>query len=103
MPPGYAAEMVPFDPSVGEIRVHYAGFFDPGFGWHPTRTGGTPAVLEVRAHETAFVLEHGQVAARLEYSRMREEPADLYGSGIGSAYHAQGLTLSKQFTEWARR
>ena len=100
IPPGHAAEMVPYDPAVGEIRVHYAGFFDPGFGCGHGRSGGTRAVLEVRAHETAVALQHGQAVARLEYSRMREAPAELYGKSIGSAYHAQGLALSKQFTEW---
>ena len=40
--------MVPYDTMVGEFRVHYAGFFDPGFGFHNARGGGTKAVL-VRA------------------------------------------------------
>lgn len=97
VPPGHAAEMVPFDPSVGELRVHYAGFFDPGFGWHPDHGRGTRAVLEVRAHDTPFVLEHGQIVGRLEYSRMRERPRKLYGHAIGSSYHDQRLALSKQF------
>ena len=101
IPPEHAAEMVPFDPAVGEIRVHYAGFFDPGFGWNEDQGRGTRAVLEVRAHETPFALEHGQVVATLEYSRMLAQPTELYGKSIGSAYHSQGLALSKQFTKWA--
>ena len=93
IPPDYAAEMVPFDPLVGEFRVHYAGFFDPGFGH------GTPsrAVLEVRSREVPFILEHGQVVARLSYERMAETPETLYGSGIKSNYQAQSLKLSKHF------
>ena len=96
VPADYAAEMVPFDPSVGELRVHYAGFFDPGFGDGPAARGAC-AVLEVRAHEIPFVIEHGQVVARLEYSRMAERPDRQYGAGIGSSYQHQGLALGKQF------
>ena len=97
VPPDYAAEMVPFDPSVGEFRIHYAGFFDPGFGMAGEQ--GTPGVLEVRAHETPFAMEHGQTVGRLEYSRTLAPPRRLYGQRIGSSYHAQGLTLSKQFRQ----
>lgn len=91
--PTVAAEMVPFDPSVGEFRIHYAGFFDPGFGYEEK----TRAVLEVRAHEVPFVIEHGQVVGRLVYSQLREAPDRLYGASIGSSYQRQGLALSKQF------
>lgn len=97
VPPDYAAEMVPFDPLVGEFRVHYAGFFDPGFGHSDTGGGGSRAVLEVRSHEVPFILEHGQIVCRLVYERMAERPRFLYGSGIGSHYQAQGLKLSKHF------
>jgi dCTP deaminase len=97
VPPDYAAEMVPFDPLVGEFRVHYAGFFDPGFGHSATGGGGSRAVLEVRSHEVPFILEHGQIVCRLVYERMSERPRFLYGSGIGSHYQAQGLKLSKHF------
>ena len=97
VPPHYAAEMTPFDPLVGEFRVHYAGFFDPGFGHSVTGGGGSRAVMEVRSHEVPFILEHGQIVCRLVYERMAERPKFLYGSAIGSNYQAQGLKLSKHF------
>ena len=97
VPPEYAAEMVPFDPSVGEFRIHYAGFFDPGFGYGDRDITGTRAVMEVRAHEVPFVIEHGQMVGRLDYEQMLDVPKKIYGSAIGSAYQRQGLALSKQF------
>jgi dCTP deaminase len=97
VPPLYAAEMTPFDPLVGEFRVHYAGFFDPGFGHSQAGGAGSRAVLEVRSHEVPFILEHGQIVGRLIYERMLERPAALYGTGAGSNYQAQGLKLSKHF------
>jgi dCTP deaminase len=97
VPPDYAAEMVPFDPLVGEFRVHYAGFFDPGFGYAGAGGLGARAVLEVRSREVPFILEHGQIVGRLVYERMLAPPNQLYGSGIGSNYQAQGLKLSKHF------
>lgn len=100
IPPDCAAEMVPYDVQVGEFRVHYAGFFDPGFGWDPNGGPGTKAVLEVRSHEVPFLLEHGQAVGRLVYDRLAAIPNQLYGSGIGSSYHGQSLTLSKHFRPW---
>jgi len=97
VPPDYAAEMVPFDPLVGEFRVHYAGFFDPGFGYAGAGGKGARAVLEVRSREVPFILEHGQVVGRLIYERMLARPDKLYGEGIGSNYQAQSLKLSKHF------
>jgi len=97
VPPDYAAEMVPFDPLVGEFRVHYAGFFDPGFGYAGSGGTGSRAVLEVRSREVPFILEHGQIVGRLVYENMMARPDQLYGSGIGSNYQAQGLKLSKHF------
>jgi dCTP deaminase len=97
VPPDYAAEMVPFDPLVGEFRVHYAGFFDPGFGYEGAGGRGARAVLEVRSREVPFILEHGQIVGRLVYERMLARPEKLYGQGIGSNYQAQGLKLSKHF------
>jgi dCTP deaminase len=97
VPPLYAAEMTPFDPLVGEFRVHYAGFFDPGFGHAPAGGSGARAVLEVRSHEVPFILEHGQIVGRLVYEHMQERPQGLYGMGVGSNYQAQGLKLSKHF------
>ena len=97
VPPNYAAEMVPFDPLVGEFRVHYAGFFDPGFGYAGSGGSGSRAVLEVRSREVPFILEHGQIVGRLVYEKMLARPDQLYGSGIGSNYQAQGLKLSKHF------
>ena len=97
VPPDFAAEMVPFDPLVGEFRVHYAGFFDPGFGYAGSGGLGSRAVLEVRSREVPFILEHGQVVGRLVYEKMLARPDKLYGTGIGSNYQAQGLKLSKHF------
>ncbi|MEM8796449.1 MAG: 2'-deoxycytidine 5'-triphosphate deaminase [Pseudomonadota bacterium] len=97
VPPDYAAEMVPFDPLVGEFRVHYAGFFDPGFGHSAVGGMGSRAVLEVRSHEVPFILEHGQTVGRLVYERMLERPKALYGEIRTSNYQGQGLKLSKHF------
>jgi len=97
VPPAYAAEMVPFDPLVGEFRVHYAGFFDPGFGHSGAGGTGSRAVLEVRSREVPFLLGHGQTIGRLVYERLAEKPDRLYGSGLGSNYQAQTLKLSKHF------
>ena len=97
VPPDYAAEMVPFDPLVGEFRVHYAGFFDPGFGYEGSGGRGARAVLEVRSREVPFILEHGQIVGRLVYETMMARPEALYGTGIGSNYQAQSLKLSKHF------
>ncbi len=97
VPPDYAAEMVPFDPLVGEFRVHYAGFFDPGFGHVAAGGRGARAVLEVRSREVPFILEHVQIVGRLVYERMLQRPTSLYGERLGSNYQAQGLKLSKHF------
>ncbi len=97
IPPSHAAEMVPYVAMVGEFRVHYAGFFDPGFGWAAAGGTGSRGVLEVRCHEAPFVLEHGQIVGRLVYEKMDEEPEQLYGAGIASNYQGQGLKLSKHF------
>jgi dCTP deaminase len=97
VPPEFAAEMVPFDPSDGEFRIHYAGFFDPGFGYGSNDIKGTPAVLEVRAHEVPFLMEHGQLVGRLNYMPLLSRPQKIYGTNIGSSYQHQALTLSKQF------
>jgi dCTP deaminase len=97
IPPDYAAEMAPYLAMVGEFRVHYAGFFDPGFGHRDAGGVGSRGVLEVRCHEAPFVLEHGQVVGRLVYERMSARPETLYGAGIASNYQGQGLKLAKQF------
>lgn len=97
IPPDYAAEMAPYLAMVGEFRVHYAGFFDPGFGHADAGGAGSRGVLEVRCHEAPFVLEHGQVVGRLVYERMSERPDTLYGRAIKSNYQGQGLKLAKQF------
>ena len=97
VPPDVAAEMTPFDPLVGEFRVHYAGFFDPGFGHRQAGGAGSRAVLEVRSHEVPFILEHGQVVGRLVYEHMLSRPKALYGADLKSNYQAQGLKLSKHF------
>jgi dCTP deaminase len=97
IPPMYAAEMAPFLAMVGEFRVHYAGFFDPGFGHDAAGGTGSRGVLEVRCHEAPFVLEHGQVVGRLVYEQMQELPTELYGAALKSNYQGQGLKLSKHF------
>ena len=97
VPPDHAAEMTPFDPLVGEFRVHYAGFFDPGFGHAESGGSGSRAVLEVRSRDVPFILEDGQTVGRLVYERMEAVPDQLYGSGLGSNYQAQSLKLSKHF------
>lgn len=97
VPPMYAAEMVPFNPLVGEFRVHYAGFMDPGFGHAEAGGSGARVVLEVRSHKVPFILEDGQIIGRLIYERMAAKPDKLYGLDLGSNYQAQGLKLSKHF------
>ena len=101
VPPDFAAEMLPYDTRAGEFRVHYAGFFDPGFGWDPVtkKAGSSRGVLEVRSHEVPFVLEHGQRVGWLSYERMAERPQVLYGREIASHYQGQDLKLAKQFKE----
>ncbi len=100
VPPYLAAEMVPFDSASGEFRVHYAGFFDPGFGWDG-RASGSKAVLEVRSYGVSFMLEHGQIVGWLNYSRLASGPPEkLYGHAIKSNYQGQGVALAKHFKPW---
>jgi dCTP deaminase len=99
VPPDHAAEMVAYDTMVGEFRVHYAGFFDPGFGWG--EGPGSKAVLEVRSHDVPFVLEHGQTIGWLRYERLAGTPDRVYGADLGSSYQGQGLKLGKHFRPWA--
>ena len=96
VPPGLAAEMIAYDTLVGEFRVHYAGFFDPGFG---DVSGGAKAVLEVRSYEVPFVIEDGQIVGRLAYERLTVQPERLYGVHVSSSYQRQGLRLSKHFKQ----
>jgi dCTP deaminase len=97
VPPTFAAELVPYDPSMGELRIHYAGFFDPGFGYGLSDILGSKAVLEVRAHEVPVFMEDKQIIGRLIYGRMMAQPERVYGASIGSNYQQQGSMLSKQF------
>jgi dCTP deaminase len=97
IPLDHAAEMVPFNPLVGEFRVHYAGFFDPGFGFEPGKPPSARAVLEVRSREVPFILEHGQIVGRLVFERLTDPPPEAYGAGLGSNYQGQDLKLSKHF------
>jgi dCTP deaminase len=97
IPPTHAAEMVPFNRMMGEFVNHYAGFFDPGFGWSEAGGAGSRAVLEVRSHKTPFILEDGQTVGSLVFERLTEIPSRIYGARIGSHYQAQGLKLSKHF------
>jgi dCTP deaminase len=98
VPPDLAAEMTAYDPTSGELRTHYAGFFDPGFGFDPAGGfRGSRAALEVRAHDVPFMVENGQSVCKLTFERMLEEPTALYGTGIGSSYQQQEETLSRYF------
>jgi len=98
IPPTLAAEMTAYDPTSGELRTHYAGFFDPGFGFDPTGGfKGSRAALEVRAHDVPFMVENGQAVCKLTFEQMLEEPTSLYGAGIGSSYQQQQETLSRYF------
>lgn len=97
VPPDHAADMVPYDPAMGEFRIHYAGFFDPGFGYGNDDVKGTRAILEVRSHEAPFLLEDGQTVGRLIYERLLARSSKVYGLSIGSSYQRQGMALSKQF------
>ena len=97
--PEYAAEMTAYDPSSGELRTHYAGFFDPGFGFGENgNLRGVQPVLEVRAHDVPFMVEHGQKVCTLTFEKMLQAPEKLYGAEIGSSYQGQGLILSKHFS-----
>ena len=98
VPPDYAVEMTAFDPSSGELRTHYAGFFDPGFGFGDDgKMAGVQPVMEVRAHDVPFMIEHGQKVCTLTYEKMLEAPDKLYGPKIGSSYQGEGLVLSGHF------
>ena len=97
VPATHAAEMIAYDTLVGEFRVHYAGFFDPGFGIPEAGGAGARAVLEVRSYEVPFVIEHGQIVGRLVYERLTSTPNRLYGRGAKSSYQRQGIALSKHF------
>ena len=97
VPPDHAAEMVAYDTLVGEFRVHYAGFFDPGFGYSEDGQGRAKGVLEVRSHDVPFLLEDTQIVGRLVFERLLAVPEKLYGPSIGSSYQRQGLALSKHF------
>ncbi len=99
-PPMYAGEMASYDASSGEMRSHYAGFFDPGFGFSDSpNQGGTTAVLEVRAHNVPFRLTRGQIICKMVYERVTEEPEELYSQSIGSSYTGEGPKLSKHFKQ----
>ena len=100
IPPAYAAELMAYDTGSGELRTHYAGFFDPGFGYGQKNRRGTKAVLEVRPHDVPFLVEDGQLFCKLCLDYTVETPTQLYGAALNSHYQAQGLTLSKQFLPW---
>ncbi|HBP89104.1 MAG TPA: 2'-deoxycytidine 5'-triphosphate deaminase [Nitrospirales bacterium] len=97
VPPGYSSEMVAYEAACGELRTHYAGFFDPGFGYANPSRKGTQVVLEVRPHDVPFRIHDGQTFFKVVYEKMRDIPMQLYGSALGSSYFQQGLTLSKHF------
>ncbi len=97
VPPDFAAEMVVYDAGAGEIRTHYAGFFDPGFGYGDGGVLGTKVVMEVRAREVPFLVYDGQISFKVLFERLADRPGRLYGVGLGSSYQNQTLTLSKQF------
>ena len=100
VPPEFAAEMVVYDAGAGEIRTHYAGFFDPGFGYGDGSILGTKVVMEVRAREVPFMVYDGQTSFKVWFERLRSRPERVYGAGLGSSYQHQTLSLSKQFRRW---
>ena len=100
VPPEFAAEMVVYDAGAGEIRTHYAGFFDPGFGYGDGSLLGTKVVMEVRAREVPFMVYDGQTSFKVWFERLRSRPERVYGAGLGSSYQHQTLSLSKQFRRW---
>ena len=100
VPPDYAAELVAYDAGSGELRTHYAGFFDPGFGYGGGPRRGAKAVLEVRPHDVPFLIEDGQLFCKLRMERTTETPEITYGEGLASHYQGQALKLSKQFRPW---
>jgi len=100
IPPAYAAELMAYDTGSGELRTHYAGFFDPGFGYGRDPHRGTKAVLEVRPHDVPFLVEDGQLFCKLCLDSTVEIPSQLYGAELNSHYQSQALTLSKQFLPW---
>jgi dCTP deaminase len=100
IPHAAAADIAPYELSLGELRTHYAGFFDPGFGTASDGLPGTPAVLEVRPHDVPYLIEHEQPLFKLRYASLQTPPQRLYGATIGSTYHRQTLTLSKPFQPW---
>ena len=93
IPKTMAGEMKPYDTGIGDFRVHYAGFFDPGFG----DPFGSYAVLEVKTNEVPFILNDGQVIAKIQYEKLNKETKVVYGSNIKSNYQNQELALSKHF------
>ncbi len=98
--PDWLAEMIAYEPNSGELRTHYAGFFDSGFGWNGTdelMNQGTRAVMEVRPHDVPFMVEDGQTFCRLKFEKVVERPEKVYGLALNSNYHSQGLALSKYF------
>lgn len=103
VPPSYAAELMAYDPGAGELRTHYAGFFDPGFGLHADTSRGTKAVLEVRPHDVPFLIEDGQLFCRLRFEQTVAQPQVTYGAALRSHYQSQALPLSKQFVSWRQR
>lgn len=104
IPMGYAAEMIAYEAGSGELRTHYAGFFDPGFGYGATgEIDGSKAVLEVRAHDVPFMITDGQSFCKLKFEKMAGRPDKVYGMGIGSSYQGQGIALSKQFKDGQKR
>ena len=103
IPPELASEMTAYDPTSGELRTHYAGFFDPGFGFDAGPNDGSRAALEVRAHDVPFMIEHGQRVCKLTFDKMLEPPDVLYGSAVGSSYQHQEETLGKHFRRTVRR
>ena len=97
VPPEFAAEMVVYDAGAGEIRTHYAGFFDPGFGFGDGSILGTKVVMEVRAREVPFMVYDGQTSFKVWFERLRGRPERVYGVGLASSYQRQTLSLSKHF------
>lgn len=98
IPEHLAAEMIAYDTGSGELRTHYAGFFDSGFGGS-VKDKGARAVLEVRSHDVPFLIEDGQTFCSMKFEPNTEVPSFVYGADIKSNYQGQGLKLGKHFKQ----
>ncbi len=98
VPPTLACEMRPMDERSGDLRSHYAGFIDPG--WGVSSGVGRPLTLEVRSFDYAIIVLHGQPIAKIRYERMFEAPVKHYDKMNPTYGKQSGPHLAKYFSEW---